>query len=169
MTGISSQGDDAVSLLGHEGHGGGGDDDGTSPRLDLLQKRVPEDLFVERQVHDLNAAKVGGRLSAVEADAMGGSAAGVSSSHLYAGGRIPAPRVAAAAAAEPTDALGHRGDDTCPLLDIIKRHPDLFERRCSSGWIQRTAPSSGRWTRLAGRRWWAPTSRAQGREWACGS
>ena len=119
MAGTFSHDDDAEPL-GHGGDDGGGDDDGTATRLDLRHKTVPEDPFGERD--DLNAT-AGGSSAAAEAEAKGGSQAGGSS-----GGRILAPRVAATAAAEPTEALDHGGADTCPLLNVIKMHPDLFEK-----------------------------------------
>ena len=67
---------------------------------------------------------------------------GGSSPRLSTGGRIPAPRVAAAAVAEPLplEVVGHGGDRstddvvaevadelTCPLLDPLQKHPDLFQ------------------------------------------
>jgi hypothetical protein len=82
------------------GRGGDDDDDDASSMFDLLQK-LPE-LSVENELHDLSTS------------------AGTASS-------------AAAAVAEPLDAVGHEDDgsdddDNCLLLDLIKRHPDLFEK-----------------------------------------
>ena len=74
--------------------------DGASPPLSNLQ-RLP-DLVVEKEVHELN-------------DTAAGSSA-------------------AAAAAQPHEAVGHQGDGsdgddgTCPLIDLVQRHPELFEK-----------------------------------------
>jgi hypothetical protein len=114
MAGTSSSDADAEPV----GHGGNGDDDDRR-LLDALLQELPA-LFLspsEEEVHDLSAtaawlSATAGWLSAT---------AGTSSS-------------AAVDAADPPEAVGHGGDgsddddDTEPLLDLIKRHPDLFEK-----------------------------------------
>ena len=111
MAGTSSSDADAEPV----GHGGDGDDDDRR-LLDALLQELPA-LFLspsEEEVHDLSATAAwliatAGWLSAT---------AGTSSS-------------AAVDAAEPPEAVGHGSDDdddTGPLLDLIKRHPELFEK-----------------------------------------
>jgi len=68
-------------------------------------------------MRDMIATSTAGDFSAVEAEAMGVSAVGGSSPRLSTGGRIPVPRVAAAATEPPK---------ACPLLDLLETLPDLF-------------------------------------------
>ena len=105
MEGVSTSDADADAEPVGRGVDDEGDDD-TSPLPDFLLLG-----FVEKEAHELSAT------------------AGISSVSTAAAAVTAA---AAAAAADPNEAVGHGGGgsddgDTCLLLDLIKRHPDLFE------------------------------------------
>ena len=122
MAQISSVAADAEPVS----HGGG--DQVETPPLPYL--------LVETEVHDLSAI------------------AGTASSAVT--GTAPAAVPAPAATAETPNAESHGNDGsedsdgTCPQLDLIQRHPDLFEKEVRIGWPPRTAPSSGRLIAAAG-------------------